>query len=505
MNVRNLIFRASNIISFGSLDSRFRGNDSFASGIIRAGLVCLVLLGAPGWIGAAESGPDYSLFDPLVDVCDLIHRHYVSEIEDEEILSGAINGMLHQLDPYSEYIPPTKVAEFQKQASGSYEGIGVSIDSKDDHLTVISPFEGSPAYEAGVIAGDRIIEVNGEDTKNWSVTRAVEKLTGEADTEVEIKVLHRDGQEETVTITRGQIHVPTVMGWRRNEVDGAWDYFLDDDAKIGYLRLTQFASETVEEFDKVMEQMLESDLQALVLDLRNNPGGILTAALRVADRFVEEGVLVSTRGANSPRQTQRAHSEGTLRRFHVVVLINQGSASASEIVAGALQDHHRAVIVGMRSWGKGSVQRIIRLLDSGAALKLTTDYYYLPKGRCLHRLPGAEAWGVDPDIEEELAGDETQGSAEDYEELKRKKIAKLRKLMAKLTAAPRAAVKIGELADDPSELVKLWEVDRETKKKLLQRLLHLDNQLAQGVKQCKGLLRTHPTLKGLAEAFEESD
>lgn len=450
-------------------------------GWVLLSLLCLVNPAT----GADE--PDYSLFDPLVDVCDLIHRHYVREIDNEEILSGAINGMLHKLDTYSEYIPPRDVAEFQKQTSGSYEGIGVGIDTRDNHLTVISPFEGSPAYKAGIMAGDRIIEVNGDDTKGWSATRAVKELTGEADTDVVLKVLQASGEEKTITITRGQIHVPTVKGWRRNTVDGSWDYFLDDQAKIGYLRLTQFTTDTIERFDEAMAQMLDNNIQALVLDLRNNPGGVLSAALALADRFIDEGVIVSTRGANSPRQTQLAHSEGTLRRFHVVVLINSGSASASEIVAGALQDHHRAVIVGERSWGKGSVQRIIRLMDSGAAVKLTTDYYYLPQGRCLHRLPGAETWGVDPDIEEP------------YDV---KTASKLRRLLDELTSQPLSSIERKAMPDDPNALSEFWETDRRVKKRLFSKLLKLDNQLDQAVKQCRGLLRTHPTLRGLTEAFE---
>lgn len=441
-----------------------------------------------GRASGADSEPDYSLFDPLVDVCDLIHRHYVRDIEDEEILSGAINGMLHQLDAYSEYIPPKHVAEFQKQASGSYEGIGVGIDAHNGHLTVISPFEGSPAYKAGVMAGDRIIEVDGQATKGWSITRAVKELTGESDTDVAIKVLRANGTEKTITITRGQIHVPTVKGWRRNSVDGGWDYFLDDQAKIGYLRLTQFTTETVEEFDRAMAEILDSDMQALVLDLRNNPGGMLTAALGIADRFIEDGVIVSTRGAHSPSQVQRAHSEGTLRRFHVVVLINSGSASAAEIVSGALQDHHRAVIVGERSWGKASVQRIIRLPDSGAAVKLTTDHYYLPQGRCLHRVPGADTWGVDPDIEEPFNA---------------KTIGRLRDLMEELTIEPLSAINREAPSDDPNEMSEFWEVDRAEKETFLKEMLQLDNQLDQAVKQCKGLLRTQPTLQGLAGVLDE--
>ena len=469
----------------------------------------------------ARRDGSYSLFDPLVDVCSLVQQRYVTETEDEELVAAAINGMLHKLDPYSEYVPPRDVEEFHKRTSGTYEGIGVGIDIKNNILTVISPFEDSPAYKVGVRPGDVILEVDGKTTKGWSSTRAVQELTGPAGTKVRIRLLHRDGTEEEVTITRQKIQVPTVRGWRRNTVDGKWDYMLDPEAGIGYVRVTQFTDDMIDHFDRAVGQLQKQELKALIFDLRTNPGGLMSAAIDVVDRFIDHGVIVSTRGAHSSEQVQRAKAGNTYPRFDLIVLIDQGSASASEIVAGALQSQGRAVIVGKRSWGKGSVQRIIRLPDSGAALKLTTDYYYLPNGRCVHRRDDAEEWGVDPDVEQDL----------DIEELE-----ELRELSQELTIEPLAQIE--GVGDDSSQddgsadgsgggssdgsgegsgvdgqaavatvaartAEELWELDDEARDTAAERLLELDDQLGQAVKQAHGLLRTQPSLRGLAGMFVE--
>jgi carboxyl-terminal processing protease len=433
-----------------------------------------------------EKKVNYELFDPLVDVCELIQKHYVTETQPEKLAAGAINGMLHQLDPYSEFIPAEEVEDFQKQTSGSYEGIGVVIDVKDGYLTAVSAFEGSPAYRAGILAGDIILEVNKQSTKGWSATRAISEMTGPAGTAVELRVMHADGREETLTIQREKIMVPTVRGWRRDTADGGWDYLLDAENGIYYLRVTQFNPETAMEMDKVVEPLLDGKLKAMVLDLRSNPGGILSSAVEIVDRFIDQGIIVSTRGAHSEGSVQKAHAEGTWPRFHLVVLIDQGSASASEIVAGSLQDNNRAVIVGERSWGKGSVQRIFKLPDSGASLKLTTDYYYLPKGRCLHRQPGSDTWGVDPDVVEELDSE---------------KLPLLRKLMEKLTnpSAPEAKNDKTDQAEAAGPKNKI-DADKQRKAQAGQ-LLELDDPMDQAVKQCKGLLRTRATVQSVSETM----
>ena len=464
--------------------------------LIYAGIIVWATLLSILNISIARRSSDHSVLNPLVDVCDLIHKHYVKETEDEELIAGAINGMLHKLDPYSEYIPSKDVEEFHKQTSGTYDGIGIGIDVKDGWITVISPFENSPAYRAGVRAGDKIIEVNGQNTKGWSATKAVKEMTGESNTDVAIKVIHLDGSEETIQITRKKIHAPTIRGWRRSRLDGAWDYLLDEENGIGYVRIFSFTEDTANELDRAVEKLQAPKMKTMILDLRSNPGGLMSTAVQVVDRFIDQGVIVSTKGANSIDHEEKASLTNTYPRLPLVVLIDQGSASGSEIVAGALQDHNRAVIVGKRSWGKGSVQRLIRLPESGAAVKLTTDYYYLPKGRCVHRLPQADAWGVDPDIEEGL-------------DLNKEELAELRELMNKLTVeALTESVKNGQknngskTDENPTESEEAIAKKEQTQKRQqAQQLLELDHQLAQAVKQCKGLLRAQPTLPSLAETF----
>jgi carboxyl-terminal processing protease len=434
-------------------------------------------------ISNARRSPMYSLFDPLIDVTSIIQEKYVTATEDEKLVSGAINGMLHQLDPHSEYIPPSEVDEFHKQASGSYEGIGISIDTQEGILMVISPFEDSPAYNAGVKAGDVILEVDGETTKGWSGTQAVKMLTGDSGTKVRLKLYHVDGKEEEVEIVRSKITVPTIKGWRRSGVDGGWDFMLDESDKIGYIRLTQFTADAVEEFDKAIEICLEQGLDALIFDLRYNPGGLMSAAIGLVDRFIDDEVIVSTRGEHSEPQTTRGKVEGTLPKFHLVILINQGSASASEIVAGSLQDNNRAIIVGTRSWGKGSVQEVYQLPEAGAVLKLTTAHYYLPKGRCVHKLPGAEEWGVEPDIKEKF----NRENAKDRN-----------MLLQELTIDVLKTVDEEESPDaDAEEPADPQVAVADLKLKQMERLLKLDNQLDQAYKQCKGLLRTRPKMQPL--------
>jgi|GEM_PF-446361 len=455
---------SQNMIGGTAMDRR---NRTYIIIIIVAGLLTFLN------ILFSREKSSHVLFDPLIDVADLMQKSYVTPTDDAILIKGAIDGMLYQYDPYSEYIPADDFDKFLKQTNGSYEGIGIVIDIKDSYLTVISPFEDSPAYRAGVLPGDIIIKVNGQSTKGWSAARAVKELTGPAGTRVELTLIHENGSEETVAITRQKIHVPTVRGWRRKSSDGSWDYLLDSETAVGYIRITQFTPDTVSELDQAIQQLRQMDMKALILDLRRNPGGIMNAAVDLVDRMIDHGVIVSTKGANSPENTKFAQAEGTLPRFHLVILIDQGSASASEIVAGSLQDHRRAVIVGKRSWGKGSVQRVFQLSDRGDAVKLTTDYYYLPKGRCVHRRANAETWGVDPDIEENFNRD---------------KYPQLQKLMQELVIKPLTESKTQP--EPSSSTSPASENNKPVPQQLAQRLLNLDNQLAQALKQCKNLIRT---------------
>jgi carboxyl-terminal processing protease len=273
-------------------------------------------------------------------------------------------------------------------------------------------------------------------------------------------------------------------------VDGQWDYLLDDQAGLGYIRITQFGSDTLEHFDQAVKDLRQHGMQALVLDLRSNPGGLMSEAVGMVDRLIDHGVIVSTRGAPSEEAIQYAQASGTYPHFHLVVLINLGSASASEIVAGALQDHDRAVIVGERSWGKGSVQRLFHLYNSEAALKLTTDYYYLPKGRCVHKRKGAESWGVEPDVAVAMDADSVET---------------LRELSREFMKNPLIGRQRDETSSEQEDIKSLETKDKEMKSQLAERLLKGDRQLDQAVKQCRGLLRVRTVLSGLAESLEADE
>ncbi|MBN2210536.1 MAG: S41 family peptidase [Sedimentisphaerales bacterium] len=404
----------------------------------------------------------------IENVADIIKNHYVSEVNDTELINGAMRGMLHSLDPYSEYIVPQDIPQFEKYTSGNYDGIGIEIDTRGGLITVVSPFENSPAWRAGVLPGDVIVEVDGESTKGWTGAQAVEKLTGPSGTEVSIRILRRDGVDKTISIKRDKITMPTIRGWRRLNGEGGWDYLLDSETGIGYIRIIQFTMDTAKEFNHALDTLDTAGLQALIIDLRHNPGGLLDTAVEIADRFIEDGVIVSMRGAHNPEKTLDAHKKNTFRRIPTVVLINEGSASASEVVAGALQDHDRAVIIGKRSWGKGSVQRVFSLSHPEALVKLTTDYYYLPNGRCVHRINGSDTWGVEPNIEQDINVDELPA---------------LRDVMEVLFFGAALTNNETSQAQDVAENITALPPAQQA-----QKLLELDDQLGRAVEECRTLL-----------------
>jgi len=345
------------------------------------------------WINSSSSTGNIN------NVVNLINQKFVREIDNNELVDNALIGMVENLDKHSAYIPPSDVKAYDKMTHGEYEGIGIIIGQSDHFISVINPIEDSPAFMAGMKPGDLIIEVEGESTHGWSSEKAVSELSGKSGSDVNLKVLHYDDTEEEFVITRGQIQLQIVKGWRRNSIDGRWDYMLDGENTIGFIRLTQFTDNAIGAFDIAIKEILDMGAKALILDLRNNPGGLLTAAIGFVDRFIDEGVIVSMHGAHSDEEKVFATSKSTtMPNIRLVILMNQFSASASEIVAGALQDHHRAIVIGKRSYGKGSVQRTFEIPSSGAILKLTTDYYYLPNGRCVHRIEDNDQWGVEPDF-----------------------------------------------------------------------------------------------------------
>ncbi|MEI8195684.1 MAG: S41 family peptidase [Phycisphaerae bacterium] len=349
--------------------------------------------------GVAADG--YQFFDNLVDVRAQILRNYVEPVDDKKLMVGAIDGMLSQLDPYSSYFTKEEWEAFDKQTRGQFSGIGTEVaqDPQTGRFMVISPIEDSPALKAGVLAGDRILKANGESLDGMSLKDLITRLSGAPGTELKLTVIH-EGEKTPVelTIKRAVITMHSVKGYKLGGEN--WDYLLDPEHRVAYVRITNFMETTAADLDRALLPLINSEkgLRGIVLDLRFDPGGLLTAGIDVADRFLESGVIVTTRGRDGKNQFEAvAKKEGTYPRIPLVVLVNEYSASASEIVAGALYDHHRAVLIGNRSFGKGSVQTLIALDGGNAALKLTTAHYYLPSGRSITRQKDAKTWGVEPD------------------------------------------------------------------------------------------------------------
>ncbi len=334
---------------------------------------------------AGPSGADEDLFKQLklfADVMDLVQQQYVEKVNTSKLIQGAIKGMLQELDPHSTYMTPDEYKELQVETSGSFGGIGIEITIRNGILTIVAPLAGTPADKAGLQANDQIIRINGEPTKDMSLMQAVKKLRGPKGTKVTITIL-REGEPRPfdVTITRDIIRIQSVK-------------FKTLEPGYGYVRITSFQSDTTDELRKALNKLEKqnSPMKGLILDLRNNPGGLLDQAVRVSDEFLEEGLIVYTKGRNKEQQMKfEAHRNKNPHKYPMVVLVNGGSASASEIVAGALQDQKRAVILGEPTFGKGSVQTVIPLKD-GSAVRLTTALYYTPSGRSI------QAKGIEPDI-----------------------------------------------------------------------------------------------------------
>ncbi|MCE5277084.1 MAG: S41 family peptidase [Planctomycetaceae bacterium] len=309
------------------------------------------------------------------------------------------DGLLDELDRFSSMIWPYDVSDFLKQTMGEFFGVGVQITKEPgEPLEVVTPLPDSPGFRAGLKVGDKILKVDGRATEDLSVDKLVRMITGKKGSTV-VLTITRAGMVKPidVPIVRDEIHIRTVKGWRMAN-DGKWDFWLDEPNKIGYIRLTQFTDTSHSDMLEAIKELRAGGLKSLILDLRFDPGGLLNEATKIVDEFVSSGRIVSTRGRQVPESPRNAHRSGQFLSGDLVVLINEQSASASEIVSGALKDLRRATIVGRRSYGKGSVQNIIPLEDKKAFLKLTTAYYYLPSGRLLHRKNGSTEWGVDPDV-----------------------------------------------------------------------------------------------------------
>ncbi|HMK77020.1 MAG TPA: S41 family peptidase [Thermodesulfobacteriota bacterium] len=345
---------------------------------------------------SALSNNTYEDLKVFTEVLGLVQKDYVEETNSKDLIYGAIKGMLETLDPHSAFMPPNMYKEMQEETKGRFEGLGIEITIKDSVLTVVSPIEGTPAYKAGILAGDQIVKIDGESTKNFTLMDSVKRLRGPRGTKVTISIL-REGftKPKDFTLVREVIPVRSV----RHEL-------LEKD--YGYIRISQFQEKTDDEFEKAMKTLQEESkgtLRGLILDLRNNPGGLLDQAVKISDRFIDSGLIVSVEGRKEDQKMKfYAHPDGNLEHYPLVVLVNGGSASGAEIVAGAIQDQGRGIIVGTQTFGKGSVQTIIPLKD-GSGLRLTTARYYTPNGRSI------QAKGIVPDIIVKPLGSEEEKEA----------------------------------------------------------------------------------------------
>jgi carboxyl-terminal processing protease len=323
----------------------------------------------------------YESLEVFSEVLRQIEKNYVEPQDAQKLIYDAIKGMVQSLDPHSTFLTKEEHQELLIETKGSFSGVGIEITIRDNVLTVVSPIEGTPAYDAGIIAGDQIIKIDDKATNDMSLTDAVKGIRGKKGTEVKLTI-RREGSEKPLEfkIVRDVIPLKSVR-----------NYSLTPD--IGYVRISNFQSKTSRDLSRALNELEKrGKLKGLILDLRNNPGGLLSQAVEVADLFLDSGIIVSTRGRNSSQNMEvLAKKNGAEREYPMIVLVNGGSASAAEIVAGALQDNKKALVLGSKTFGKGSVQTILPLSD-GSGLRLTTAKYYTPSGRSI------QLSGIEPDI-----------------------------------------------------------------------------------------------------------
>jgi carboxyl-terminal processing protease len=350
-------------------------------GILIAGTLVLLVFTGGVQRGVTAVEDTYEKLKIFTEILSLVQSHYVDEVQSRDLIYGAVKGMLETLDPHSAFMTPEAFKEMQVETQGSFGGLGIEITVKDRMLTVVAPIDGTPADRAGIQPGDRIVKIEGQPTKDMTLMDAVRKLRGPKGSKVTISILRGTSPEPTdVTLVREIIEVHSVRS--KDLGDG-----------IYYVRITSFQEKTSKDLEKALEQARKAGDIALILDLRNDPGGLLNQAVAVSDMFLDKGqLIVYTQGRikNQDLRFTAEHSNG-LPKWPMVVLVNGGSASASEIVAGALQDWKRAVILGTKTFGKGSVQTVIPLSD-GSGLRLTTAKYFTPRGRSIH------GTGITPDI-----------------------------------------------------------------------------------------------------------
>lgn len=347
----------------------------------------------------------------LAEALAVVDQHYIDEVEPRVLFEGAMNGMIDQLDPNSGYTPPSDFKQFNEAMDGEFGGIGIVVEADPDtsRLTVLSPLVGTPAYKAGLKSGDIILEIDGQDTKDMPVAESARLIRGKIGTLVKLQIQHA-GVAEPVSyeLSRAMIPIESVMGDARR-ADGTWVFRLVDHPLIGYIRVDKFAERTANELQAAFDSYRQPGeaIDGLILDLRGNAGGLLESAVATCDLLLEDGVIVTTRGRGGViRKEEKATAGvGLPSDLPLVVLIDKFSASASEIVAACLQDNHRALVVGQRSWGKGTVQNVISLEGGRSAMRLTIGSYWRPSGKDIHKRKDAkdtDDWGVRPDPGQEV-------------------------------------------------------------------------------------------------------
>ena len=325
----------------------------------------------------------YADLQNFTKVLNLIQQYYVEEVDTRKLIYGAIKGMLKELDPHTNFMPPDIFKDFESETAGEFGGLGIEIAVQNNILTIISPIEDTPAWEAGIKAGDKIIAVNGNSTKGLSLVEASQLMKGKKGSKVVLKIVRQnEEQPRDIAIVRGQVKIKSVKA---------------TDLENGYLyiKITSFIENTSKDLEATLSQYVNKNkkIEGLLLDLRKNPGGLLDQAIKVSDLFLKEGIIVSTKGrSEKEKEISKATGKAKYTDFPIIILVNEYTASASEIVSGALQDNNRALIAGERSFGKGSVQSVIKLGD-GSGLKLTVARYYTPHGVSI------QAEGIKPDIE----------------------------------------------------------------------------------------------------------
>ena len=421
---------------------------NFFFSLVIAGTLGSVLT-ATALRAASGSKDTYEELETFASIMAIVQRHYVDEVGSHDLVEGAVKGMVSSLDPHSSYLTPEGYKELQIETHGEFGGLGIELTVRDSLLTIVTPIDGTPAYRAGVKPGDQIIKINDDMTMDMPLQQAVERMRGKPGSKVRLS-LKRKGVSDLVDVelTREVIHIKSVRGPRL--VDG----------KYAYVKLTGFqdgsSEELVAALDKLDKQK-KGGVDGIILDLRYNPGGLLTQAVSISDLFLDAGLIVRVNGRMESQTTSYfAKNDGTRRMVPMIVMVNEGSASASEIVAGAMQDHRRALIVGVKSFGKGSVQTILPLGDD-TALRLTTARYYTPSGRSIHEQ------GIDPDVVVEAAKfdpdakDDTLRSRDDFD---LKNDLQLKKAVELMGTWKGDVVKNGGISGfDVPEKVKMAEAD----------------------------------------------